>query len=99
VAELLDWPEATVRLHALALQEIGAAVIVESAFETHLEVGDHLRVEDLPADVSSAFSADLADYDRRKQEEAERMTHLFEEGEFERKRREKFDRMGDDLFK
>jgi hypothetical protein len=97
VAELLDWPEAVVRLHAVALQDLGAAILVESAFDTHLEIGDHLKVEELVAATATEMSVDLAAFDRKKAEEADRMAHLFDDGEFERKRREKLDRMGADL--
>ncbi len=97
VAELLDWPEAVVRLHAVALQDLGAAILVESAFDTHLEIGDHLKVEELAAETATEMSADLAAFDRKKAEEADRMAHLFDDGEFERRRREKLDRMGADL--
>ena len=43
------------------------------------------------------MAVDLAAFDRKKAEEADRMAHLFDDGEFERKRREKLDRMGADL--
>jgi len=71
--------------------------LVESAFETHLEVGDHLRVEDLPEIREEALAGDLADFDRRKQAEAEKMARLFEDGTFEEKRREKLTQMDRDL--
>ena len=79
------------------MQDIGAAILVESAFDTHLEIGDHLKVEDLAAETATEMSADLAAFDRKKAEEADRMAHLFDDGEFERRRREKLDRMGADL--
>jgi DNA-binding IclR family transcriptional regulator len=99
VAELLDLPEATVRLHASALQDLGAAVLVESAFDTHLEIRNHLLIEELPAEQDDAMAADFAAFDRKKQEESQKMARLFEDGEFERKRREKLDRMDQGLRK
>jgi hypothetical protein len=97
VAELLEWPAATVRLRASSLAELGALVQVESAFETHLEVADHLRVEDLPEREREAIAEDLADFDRRKQEEADRMARLFDDGTFAEKRRRKLEAMDREL--
>ncbi len=97
VAELLEWPASTVRLHASSLVELGALVQVESAFETHLEVADHLRVEDLPEREKEAIADDLADFDRRKQEEADRMARLFDDGTFAEKRRRKLEEMDREL--
>lgn len=97
VAELLEWPETTVRLHAAQLQDLGAAVLVESAYEVHLEVRDHRLVDDLEDERSEALADDLADFDRRKQEEADKMARLFEDGTFQDERRKKLDQMSDDL--
>lgn len=93
VADLLSWPEATVRLRASSLQDIGAVRLVESAYATHLEIGDHLRVETLPEAPVEALAEDLADFDRRKQAEAQRMARLFDDGTFARERQEKLERM------
>jgi len=97
VAELLDLPAATIRLQAAALADLGALLQVESAFETHLEVGDHTRVEELPEGAGEALADDLADFGRRKQQEAEKMARLFDDGTFEQKRREKLAKMDADL--
>ena len=97
VAELLEWPETTIRLHAAQLQDLGAAMLVESAYEVHLEVRDHRLVDDLEAERSEALADDLADFDRRKQEEAEKMARLFEDGTFQSERQKKLDQMSDDL--
>ncbi len=97
VAELLEWPEATVRLHAAQLQDLGAVILVESAFETHLEIRDHLVVDGLDETRQEGLADDLADFDRRKQEEAEKMARLFEDGTFQDEQRRKHDQMSDDL--
>jgi len=97
VAELLEWPEATVRLHAARLQDLGAAILVESAYEVHLEISDHRLVDELGDERSEALADDLADFDRRKQEEAEKMARLFEDGTFQDERQKKLDQMSDDL--
>lgn len=93
VAELLEWPEATTRLRAIWLQELGAVSLVQSAYEVHLEIRDHLLVEGLPEERVEALAEDLADFERRKQAETEKMAQLFDDGTFARQKQEKLDRM------
>lgn len=93
IAELLDWPEPMVRLQAARLQEVGAVTLVESAFETHVEVRDHLAIEELPEEAPEALAEDLAAFDRRKQAETEKMSKLFADGTFEQERQARLDRM------
>lgn len=97
VAALLEWPEATLRLHAVQLQDLGALTLVDSAFETHLEIRDHTLVDGLQEVRREGLADDLADFDRRKQEEAEKMARLFSDGTFQDERRRKLDQMDDDL--
>ncbi len=97
LAELLDMSETQVRLQLVFLQELGAADIVDSAFESHAEILDHALVESLPAESGPALSEDLKDFDRRKQEEAERMANLFESGEHERQQQDKLGQMDEQL--
>ena len=98
VAELLDLPEASVRLQVAQLAELGSVILVESAYATHLEIADVLLLEDLPAEEAAAITSDLADFDRRKQAEAEKMARMFEDGEHDKRRAEKHDKMGKELF-
>jgi hypothetical protein len=93
VAELLDWPDATVRLRASRLEDLGALRLVQSAYETHLEIRDHLAVESLAEAPLEALAEDLADFDRRKQAEAQKMEQLFADGTFTRERQARLDRM------
>jgi hypothetical protein len=97
VADLLELPESTVRLRAVVLQDLGVVTLVESAFETHLEIRDHLQVEDLAEETDENLAGDLADFDRRKQEEADKMARLFEDGTFAETRQKKLDQMDDGL--
>ncbi len=97
VADLLDLSESTVRLQLVFLQDLGAVDLVESAFATHAEIGDHLQVENLGESAGPALSEDLKDFDRRKQEESERMAHLFDSGESEQERQDKLSRMDEEL--
>ena len=97
LAELLDMSETQIRLQLVFLQDLGAADIVESAFESHAEILDHTQVDSLTAESGPALSEDLKDFDRRKQEEAERMANLFESGEYEQQQQDKLGRMDEEL--
>jgi len=97
LAELLGAPESQVRLQAAALEELGAVALVNSAFETHLEIRDHLAVEHLEAGEGPAIGEDLRAFDERKREEAEKMAHLFDSGEHEKQHQDQLRRMDDDL--
>ena len=72
-------------------------MLVDSAFETHLEIRDHRRVDDLGEERQEGLADDLADFDRRKQAEAEKMARLFADGTFQDERRRKLDQMDEDL--
>lgn len=98
VADLLALPAALLRVQLVELQERGIVALVESAFDTHVEVRDHLALEELPAEEeTTALDEDLADFDRRKSEEAEKMGKLFADGEHERRQREKMRKMEEEL--
>ncbi len=97
LAELLTSSESQVRLQAAALQELGAMALVSSAFETHLEIRDHLAVEQLEEASGPAIGDDLRAFDERKRDEAEKMAHLFDTGEHEKQRQDQLRRMDEDL--
>ena len=97
VADLLDLSESSVRLQLVFLQDLGAVDLVDSAFATHAEIRDHLQVENLGESAGPALSEDLKEFDRRKQEESERMAHLFDSGESEQERQDKLGRMDEEL--
>lgn len=97
LAELLQSSESQVRLQAAVLQELGAVALINSAFETHLEIRDHLAVEPLADAEGPAISDDLRAFDERKREEAEKMAHLFDTGEHEKQHQDQLKRMDEDL--
>jgi len=97
LADLLQQSASSVRLHLAFLDDLGVVALVKSAFETHAEIRDHLAVEELPTEGGPAISEDLREFDRRKSEEAEKMSKLFESGEHEKKQQDKMDQMGEDL--
>lgn len=93
IAELLEFSESQVRLQMAILHDMGAAALVDSAYETHAEIRNHLLVDNLEDGEGPAISEDLAAFDRMKEEEAEKMAHLFDSGEHEQKRKKKLDDM------
>jgi len=70
---------------------------VDSAYETHAEIRDYNLVESLDVDDGPAISDDLAAFDKMKEEEAEKLGHLFDSGEHEEKRQKKLADMDDEL--
>ena len=97
ISNLLDVSESTVRLQLSILQELGAAMLVDSAYETHAEIKDHTLVESLSEKEGPAISEDLAEFDRHKEEEAEKMAHLFDSGDHEKRRQKKIEDMDSEL--
>ena len=97
LADLLELSASAVRLQLAQLADLGAVALVESAFETHTEVRDYLRAEELPAEAGPAIAEDLEAFDRRKREESERMAHLFDSGEHEQRQSDRLRRMDEDL--
>ncbi len=97
LADLLQQSASSVRLHLVLLEDLGAIDLVKSAYETHAEVRDHLAVEGLPEEGGPEISEDLREFDRRKSEEAEKMSRLFDSGEHRDKQQKKMDQMGEDL--
>ena len=97
VADLLEMSGSAVRLQLSQLEDLGAAALVTSAFETHAEVRDHLLAEQLPEEAGPAISEDLREFDRRKQEETDRMSRLFDSGEHQEQQRKKLQDMDKEL--
>jgi hypothetical protein len=97
LADLLQMSASAVRLQLTFLEDLGAAALVKSAFETHAEVRDHLLVEELAVTGGPEISEDLKEFDRRKSEEAEKMAKLFDSGEHEAEQKKKLEKMGEEL--
>lgn len=98
VAALLGMPPELLRLRMRALADAGILAVVESAFDTHLEIRDHRGLDDLEeGERSRALDEDLADFERRKEEEADRMSRLFDAGDHERRQQERIRKMDEEL--
>jgi hypothetical protein len=97
LADFLNLPDGSVRIKSAFLVELGALVKVESAFESHLEVGDPTAINTLSDDDGPSITEDLDAFDKKKQEEAHRMAHLFDSGEHEDEKQRKLGQMDDEL--
>lgn len=97
IADLLEMSPSGVRLQLDQLRELGAVALVVNANQTRAEVRDHLLIESLPEKAGPAISDDLKEFDRRKQEEADRMSRLFDSGDHEKQRRQKIQDMDQKL--
>jgi DNA-directed RNA polymerase sigma subunit (sigma70/sigma32) len=97
IAELLQMSESEIRLQLSLLHDLGAVLLVDSAYETHAEIKDPSCVETLAEKDGPAISEDLAAFDRMKEEEAEKMANLFDSGEHEVRRQKKISDMDEEL--
>ncbi len=98
VAALLKMAPEALRPKAASLAELGALALVESAFDTHLEIRDPQRLEALEPEASApGLDADLAAFEKRKEEEAARMAQLFAEGDHERRQAERLRKMDEQM--
>jgi len=93
LADLLEMSASSVRLQVATLSELGALTLVESAFANHVELGDGQMMATLPDTDGPAISEDQRDFDRRKQEESEKMSRLFSSGEPDERKRKKLEEM------
>jgi len=98
-AELLGWAPEALRLKVSALHELGILHLVVSAYENHLEIRDHLLLEQLEQEQGTAMSEAMAEFEQRKREEAERMSRLFADGDQERRQQDRLRGMDEGLLK
>jgi len=97
VADLLDRSETEIRLQLGCLEQLGAVGLVDSAFETHVEITDYLQVEELSTESGPALSDALAAFKKRQEEEATRLAQLFDSGEAAQKHQDNVERMDEEL--
>ena len=97
ISNLLGISESSIRLQLNKLSNLGIVVLVDSAFETHVEIKNYLDIEKLSDEAGPAIAEDLAAFDLKKEEEARRMANLFESGDHEKKRKDRMDNMDKEL--
>lgn len=97
IADLLESSESAVRLQLNHLSDLGIVVVVESAFETHVEIKQYLLIDDLSTESGPEIADDLAAFDLRKEEEAKKMANLFDSGEHDKQRQDRLSKMDQEL--
>ena len=98
IAEVLGSKPEITNHRLRALERLGIVTIVENPFEVHVSVRDHLALEKLPPEVSEAgLSEAVEDFKKRQAEKAEEMMRIFDDSQPGEERRERTDRMAEDL--
>ncbi len=98
VAELLDKPPDFVRSMIMVLGTEGILRVVENPFEIRAEVGDYLKVEDLPrASEVPSIKSELDEFVRRKKEVEDETGKSLSLDEIEKKNKEKMARLEDEM--
>ncbi len=99
VAELLNWQPEMARIKAVALHDVDVLLLVDNAYDHHLEVNDHHGLDDLTPDAkTTAMDEALAKFDHKKLEEQQKMDNLFDDGDHERRHQKRMDAMDGGLF-
>ena len=98
VAELLDKPPDFVRSMIMVLGTEGILRVVENPFEIRAEVGDYLKVEDLPrASEVPSIKSELDEFMRHKKEVEDETGKSLSLDEIEKKNKEKMARLEDEM--
>jgi benzoyl-CoA reductase/2-hydroxyglutaryl-CoA dehydratase subunit BcrC/BadD/HgdB len=98
VATLLDKPPDLIRSMIIVLGSEGILRVVENPFEIRAEVGDYLKIEDLPraSDVPS-IKSELDEFVKRKKEAEDETGKALSLDEIERKNKEKMARLEEEM--
>lgn len=90
IAALLRWHPEQTGLITRGLAEAGILRAVKTPYDTRYEVHEHLELENLPrGDEGPGFADELAEFDRRSQQEQEKLEKLFESQDHEKQRRKR----------
>jgi len=98
IAEVLGSKPEITNHRLRVLEELGIVVRVENPFNVHFSVRDHLALEKLPAESSSAGLADaVADFQKRQEKKSEEFVKMFEELNPGKETKEKYSKLEDEL--
>jgi len=80
------------------LEGLGIIVRVENPFNVHFSVRDHLALEKLPAEASTAGLADaVQDFQKRQEKKSEEFVKMFEDLNPEREKKEKYSKLEEEM--
>jgi len=98
VTELLNLSKEVVFLTARGLADRGILHLMENPFEIHVEIADHLAIEELPRDdTGPGFGEDLDEFHEKKKREQDEMGDFFKNGGMEKKKGEKLSKMEEEF--
>jgi len=98
VAKLLDKPPDFIRSMIIVLGKEGILRVVENPFEIRAEVGDYLKVEDLPrASEVPSIKSELDEFVKRKKEAEDETGKSLSLDEIAKKNKEKMARLEDEM--
>jgi len=98
VAELLDKPPDFIRSMIIVLGTEGILRVVENPFEIRAEVGDYLKIEDLPrASEVPTIKSELDEFVKRKKEVEDETGKSLSLDEIEKTNKEKMARLEDEM--
>lgn len=98
VGELLG-SQVELTTHRLrGLEELGIVRLVESPFDVHVVITDHLALEELPEEETGVdLAAEVQDFQKRQEEKAEEFQRIFDEEDPEKEKKEKYSQLESDL--
>jgi len=98
VAELLDKPPDFIRSMIIVLGKEGILRVVENPFEIRAEVGDYLKIEDLPrASEVPSIKSELDEFVKRKKEAEDETGKSLSLDEIAKKNKENMARLEDEM--
>ena len=98
LAEFLGWSREWCGVLVTELGQLGAVLIVDSAFTRRVEVKDHLALETLPGEKdASTIDDEIHDFVNRKKAEHAKLDSLFA-GDAARQQKQKMEEMAQGLF-
>jgi hypothetical protein len=98
IAKLIGSSSEFAGLLVRSLERLGIVRTVTSAFETRVEITDHIALEELPAEAEgSAFESEVEEFHQRYTQKQEQLERIFSEGEHEKERKKKMKSMEDEL--
>jgi hypothetical protein len=100
IAELLGLAPDFARNLVIALGDEGVLRVVENPFEIRAEVGDHLKLEDLPkASEVPSIQSELDEFVKRKKKVVEETEKMLSMDEIEKKKKEKMSKLEEEMKK
>ncbi len=85
---------------ARGLAEKGVLRLLTSPFDTHVEIADHLRIEELPRGESGpGFEEDLREFREKKKKDRDEMSGFFSTGGPDKKKKDKLSKMEEEFRK